>query len=68
MLRWGILTTLPPRSRTVCAADNPERPPPTTMTFAVDMMLILEIYRYEEPTMYSMMVTTIDKKVFAMKG
>jgi hypothetical protein len=23
---------LPPRSRMVCAADSPERPPPTTMT------------------------------------
>lgn len=26
-------TTLPPRSRTVCAAERPDKPPPTTMTF-----------------------------------
>lgn len=33
----SLLTTLPPRSSTVWAADNPERPPPTMITFAFDM-------------------------------
>jgi hypothetical protein len=32
-----ILTTFPPRSRTVWAADRPDKPPPTTMIFAEDM-------------------------------
>lgn len=29
--------TLPPLSNTVCAADNPERPPPTTITWGNDI-------------------------------